>query len=129
MNAPDGLRWTSRELTGAPAAWRGGPGELVASEDVGGAAGPGTGRAGLEMLLSAERLVGESSLDDDAAGDKARRRAETDATLEDEHERQKSTLRTGIRNSRLILVSFFVHIYSVEGILQHGDFESKRVHS
>ena len=70
------MRRTSRQFPGAPAAWRGGPGELVASEDVGGAAGPGTGRAGLEMLLSAERLVGESSLDDAGAGDKDRRRAE-----------------------------------------------------
>ncbi len=32
LNAPDGLRWTSRQFPGAPAAWRGGPGELVASE-------------------------------------------------------------------------------------------------
>ena len=95
----DGLRWTSRQFPSAPAAWRGGPGELVASEDVGGAAGPGTGRAGLAMLLSAERLVGESSLDDAGAGDKARRRAETDATLEDEHERQKRQQRTCIRNT------------------------------
>ena len=81
------------------------------------------------MLALETRLDGESSLDDDAAGDKARRRVDTEATLEYEHERQKSTSRTCIRNSRLILVSFFVHIYSVEGILQHGDFESRRVHS
>ena len=94
----DGLRWTSRQFPGAPAAWRGGPGELVASEDVGGAAGPGTGRAGLAMLLSAERLVGESSLDDAAAGDKARRRVETDAFTEYEHERQRRQQRTCTRN-------------------------------
>ena len=34
------------------------------------------------MLLTAERLEGESNLDDDAAGDKDRRRAETALTLE-----------------------------------------------
>ena len=65
------------------------------------------------MLVTAERLEGESSLDDAGAGDKARWREDTEATLEYEHERQKRQQRNCTRKlGSSILVSLYIVLLS-----------------